>query len=51
MAAPLVAEDRAFVEAVLDNQPVPVSGQDGLIAAKMVLAALESLESHQPVRL
>lgn len=51
MAAPLLAEDKAFVEAILDEQPVPVSGQDGLVALKMVLAALESLESRQPVRL
>jgi predicted dehydrogenase len=51
MAAPLIAEDKAFVEAILTEQPVPVSGADGLAAMKMVLAALESLESRQPVRL
>ncbi len=42
-------EDKAFVNCVLDDTPVPVTGQDGLVALKMVLAALESIEKKQPV--
>lgn len=51
MAAPLVAEDRAFVESVLDDRPSPVSGEEGFKAMKMVLAALESLKTGRPVSL
>lgn len=51
LAAPLVAEDRAFVDAVLDDTPVPVTGHDGLVGVRMVLAALESIESKKPVSL
>lgn len=51
MAAPLIAEDKAFVDCVLDDTPSPVTGQDGLIAVRMVLAALESIETGVPVKL
>jgi myo-inositol 2-dehydrogenase/D-chiro-inositol 1-dehydrogenase len=47
----LIEEDRAFVDCVLDDKPVPVTGQDGLVALKMVLAALESIETKKPVSL
>ncbi len=47
----LVEEDRAFVNCVLDDTPVPVTGQDGVVALKMVLAALQSIETKQPVSL
>ena len=47
----LIEEDRAFVNCVLDDTPVPVTGQDGLVALKMVLAALESIETKKPVSL
>jgi len=47
----LIEEDRAFVDCVLDDTPVPVTGQDGLVALKMVLAALESIETKMPVSL
>lgn len=47
----LIEEDRAFVDCVLDDKPVPVTGQDGLVALKMVLAALESIETKKPVNL
>ena len=40
MADPLFAKDKAFVDAVLDDGPVPVSGHDGLVAVRMVNAAL-----------
>lgn len=51
MAAPLVAEDRAFVDCVLNDTPSPVTGHDGLVAVRMVLAALESIETNKPVKL
>ena len=47
----LVEEDRAFVNCVLDDTPVPVTGQDGVVALKLVQAALESIATSQPVRL
>lgn len=47
----LIEEDRAFVDCVLDDTPVPVTGRDGLVALKMVLAALESIETKKPVNL
>jgi len=51
MAAPLVAEDRAFVDCVLDDKPSPVSGEDGLVAVRMVNAALESIKTGKVVKL
>lgn len=51
VSAGLVDEDRAFVDCILDHKEVPVSGQDGLAAVRMVLAALESIETGQPVHL
>ena len=47
----LIEEDKAFVNCVLDDAPAPVTGQDGVVALKMVLAALESIEGKQPVAL
>ena len=43
-------EDRVFVDCVLDGRPVPVSGKDGLIALRMVNAALESIEKKAVVQ-
>jgi predicted dehydrogenase len=45
----LVEEDKAFVNCVLDDTPVPVSGHDGVMALRMVTAALESIEKKVPV--
>ncbi|NLN70725.1 MAG: Gfo/Idh/MocA family oxidoreductase [Chloroflexi bacterium] len=47
----LAEEDRVFVECVLDDKPVPVTGQDGLVALRMVNAALESIEKKAVVYL
>lgn len=47
----LVDEDRAFVDCIVDNKDVPATGQDGLVAVRMVLAAMESIETGQPVNL
>lgn len=44
-------EDRVFVDCVLDGQPVPVTGEDGLVALRMVNAALKSIESKTVVYL
>ncbi|MFZ3070644.1 MAG: Gfo/Idh/MocA family oxidoreductase [Anaerolineaceae bacterium] len=44
-------EDRTFVNCVLDDTPVPVTGTDGLIALRMVSAALKSIETGLPVKL
>lgn len=45
------AELAAFVDAVLDDRPVPVNGQDGRAPVVMALAARRSLEERRPVRL
>ena len=47
----LIEEDRAFVNCVLDDKPVSVTGNDGLVALKMVMAALESIEKKSVVEL
>jgi myo-inositol 2-dehydrogenase/D-chiro-inositol 1-dehydrogenase len=44
-------EVRAFVQAVREDRPTPVSGADGLVAVVMGLAARKSYDEHRPVRL
>jgi myo-inositol 2-dehydrogenase/D-chiro-inositol 1-dehydrogenase len=46
-----VAELQAFVDAVLNNAPVPVTGHDGRMAALLGVAAKKSYAEHRPVRL
>ncbi|RPJ57761.1 MAG: inositol 2-dehydrogenase [Acidobacteria bacterium] len=46
-----VTELSAFVDAILRNAPVPVSGEDGRIAVVTALAAGQSHREHRPVRL
>lgn len=46
-----VEEMRAFVDAVLDDDPVPVSGLDGRVPVVMGMAARRSVEENRPVRL
>ena len=46
-----VNELRAFVEAVQEDKPVPVTGIDGRIPVVMGLAARKSYDEHRPVRL
>ncbi len=48
---PLKAELEAFAAAVLDDEPVPVSGQDGLQALRLALALVESGKTHQVVEI
>jgi myo-inositol 2-dehydrogenase/D-chiro-inositol 1-dehydrogenase len=44
-------EVRAFVQAVREDKPTPVSGVDGRIAVVMGLAARKSYDERRPVRL
>ncbi len=44
-------ELRAFVEAVVQNKPTPVTGIDGRVPVVMALAARKSYEEGRPVRL
>ena len=46
-----VAELAAFVEAVLEDKPPPVTGPDGRIPVVMALAARRSYDQRRPVRL
>ena len=46
-----VREMRAFVDAVVNQTPVPVGGADGLKAAAIALAAGRSARENRPVKL
>jgi myo-inositol 2-dehydrogenase / D-chiro-inositol 1-dehydrogenase len=46
-----VSELRAFVQAVVLDQPVPVNGSDGRVAVVMALAARKSYDERRPVQL
>jgi myo-inositol 2-dehydrogenase/D-chiro-inositol 1-dehydrogenase len=41
----------AFVEAVLEDKPTPVTGIDGRIPVVMALAARKSYDERRPVKL
>ena len=45
------AELAAFVHAVLNDKPTPVTGVDGRIPVVMAMAARKSYDEHRPVRL
>lgn len=45
------AELQAFVEALRDGKPVPVTGEDSRVPVVMALAAGKSCREHRPVRL
>jgi myo-inositol 2-dehydrogenase / D-chiro-inositol 1-dehydrogenase len=45
------SEMAAFVDAVLNDTPVPVTGLDGRVPVVMALAAHKSFAEHRPVRL
>lgn len=47
---PLRAELEAFVEAIVDDNPVPVNGADGLEALRLAQALIESGQKKQVVR-
>ncbi|TVY11741.1 Gfo/Idh/MocA family protein [Paenibacillus cremeus] len=42
---------QAFVQALISEQPVPISGLDGLRSAEVALAGYESVKQGQPVQL
>jgi myo-inositol 2-dehydrogenase/D-chiro-inositol 1-dehydrogenase len=44
-------EMQAFVEAVQAHKPVPVTGNDGLMAVVIGLAAAKSVRENRPVKL
>jgi len=46
-----VAEEKAFVAAVAEGKPVPVTGDDGLQDLYVALAAKKSLAEHRPVKI
>jgi len=46
---PLRAELESFVRAVLDDEPVPVSGEDGLAALKLARALIRSSREGRPI--
>ncbi len=46
---PLKAELEAFATAVIEDQPAPVSGEDGVAALRLALALVESGETRQVV--
>ncbi len=46
-----VAEMKAFVTAIVQDQPTPVTGQDGRAPVVMALAARRSFDQNRPVRL
>ncbi len=46
-----LAEMNAFVSAVLENKPVPVTGHDGRMAVVVGLAARKSYDEHRPVKI
>lgn len=46
-----LVEMKAFVDAVLDDAPIPVTGVDGRAAVALGIAARRSYEENRPVRL
>ena len=46
-----VAEEKAFVDAVLGDKEVPVGGKDGLEPVRIAIAAKKSLKEGRPVKL
>ena len=48
---PVKAEIQAFIEAILDKKPVPVTGIDGRAATEIALAAYESINSGMAIPL
>jgi len=48
---PLKAELEAFVTSIIEDKPVPVSGEDGLAALRLALALVESGEKGEIVKL
>ena len=45
------AEVRAFIECIINDAPVPVGVEDGLVSIKLGLACRKSVAEHRPVRI
>ena len=48
---PLRAELKAFIESIVEDKDVPISGQDGLAALRIALALIESGKTNQVIYL
>jgi predicted dehydrogenase len=48
---PLQAELQAFIQAIQNDSPVPVQGEDGLAALRLALALVESGCQHEVVEI
>jgi len=48
---PLKAELQAFIAAVRTGTPVPVAGEDGLVALRLALALVESGRTHKVIEI
>ena len=46
-----IAETKDFVDAVLNDKDVPVTGIDGLMPVKIAIAAKRSLDENRPVKI
>ena len=46
---PYTTQIKAFYHSLINNEPAPVSGADGLASLQLALAAIESAESGRPV--
>jgi myo-inositol 2-dehydrogenase/D-chiro-inositol 1-dehydrogenase len=44
-------EDRAFIDAIINNTPPPVTAFDGLMSVKLVTAVYDSVKSGEMVTL
>lgn len=44
-------ELQAFVDAIINDTPVPITGHDGRVPVVMAMAAQKSLKEHRPVKL
>ena len=49
--SPVKAEIQAFIEAILENRSVPVTGIDGRAATEIALAAYDSIDSGRAISL
>ena len=46
-----VAEEKDFIDCIVNNMPVPVDGNDGLQPVRIALAAKKSLDEGRTVRM
>ena len=47
---PLKCELKSFLNAVMNDEEPEITGEDGLKALKMVIAANQSSKEHRPIR-